>query len=289
MPKLFVTGADGFTGRHLVEAARSCGYEVVAARSDLTDFSALREEIHQAAPTHIAHLAAISAVTHADESAFYAVNLFGTINLLNAVASLPSKIDKVLLASSANVYGNYAYGGLIKESVCPKPVNHYAMSKLAMEHMAANFTSLPIVVSRPFNYTGVGHDNRFVVPKIVEHFATKAAYIELGNLDVLREYNDVRMICDAYLKLLKNGLVGETYNVSTGRSYALNEVIQLMADISGHVLEVRVNPAYVRANEVHLLSGSADKLIQQVGVLAHFELEETLRWMLSSFEKASVQ
>lgn len=282
MKRLLVTGADGFTGQHLHAAAENVGYEVVALGADLTDSESLLAEVAALCPTHVAHLAAISAVTHADQEAFYRVNLFGTLNLLEALKRLQNPPEKVLLASSANVYGNTDVEP-IDETVCPKPVNHYAMSKLAMEHMALTYAAdLPIVITRPFNYTGVGHDNRFVIPKIVEHFKRGATEIELGNLDVYREYNDVRMVCAAYLGLLADGLAGETYNVCSGKAYSLREVLQVVEKISGTAVEVKVNPAFVRANEVHKLAGTPAKLKKAVGDLQRPSLEDTLRWMLHS-------
>lgn len=282
MKRLLITGADGFTGQHLRAGAEQVGYEVFSLSSDLTDSVALVSEVATICPTHVAHLAAISAVTHADQEAFYRVNLFGTLNLLDALKRAPARPKKVLLASSANVYGN-ADVEFIDETVCPKPVNHYAMSKLAMEHMAMTYAAeLPIVITRPFNYTGVGHDNRFVIPKIVEHFKRGALEVELGNLDVYREYNDVRMVCDAYLRLLAKGVLGETYNVCSGRSYSLREVIAAAGTISERSIEVKVNPEFVRANEVHMLAGSPVRLKAVVGELKAFSLEETLGWMFSS-------
>ena len=281
--RLLLTGAEGFTGRHLMMAAQAAGYDVVALKADLTDAAAVAVEVAAAAPTHVAHLAAISAVTHADELAFYQVNLFGSLNLLKALAALPIPPQKVLLASSANVYGNYA-GGPIAETVCPKPVNHYAMSKLAMEHMAATYADrLPMVMTRPFNYTGVGHDQRFVIPKIVDHFVRKAPMIELGNLDVYREYNDVRWVCQIYLKLLAQGVAGEVYNVCSGQAVSLQDVLAVMSDLTGWQPEIRVNPAFVRANEIHTLCGSDEKLMACVGPVAvGDDLRSLLSWMLQA-------
>lgn len=285
--RLLLTGAEGFTGRHLTQAAQTFGYQVFLLKSDLTDATAVAAEVARIAPTHVAHLAAISAVTHADEEAFYRVNLFGTLNLLNALANLPVAPQNVLLASSANVYGNQGGGMAIAETVCPKPVNHYAMSKLAMEHMSATYADkLPIVTTRPFNYTGVGHDQRFVIPKIVDHFVRRAPLIELGNLDVYREYNDVRQVCEVYLKLLAFGVAGETYNVCSGKAVSLRDVLTLMAQISGYQLEAQVNPTFVRANEIHTLAGSPEKLWATVGPLSTGDLKCLLSWMYET-EQAS--
>lgn len=281
MRRLLLTGAQGFTGQHLSAAAQEAGYIVIPLNADLTDAAAIAAEVSAARPTYVVHLAAISAVTHADEEAFYRVNLFGTLNLLKALIALPAPPQKVLLASSANVYGTHE-GGAITETVCPKPVNHYAMSKLAMEHMAATYMDrLPIVITRPFNYTGVGHDQRFVIPKIVECFKQRNPTLELGNLDVYREYNDVRMVCDIYLKLLTQGKPGEIYNVCSGQAVSLNQVLELMTEITGWRPKVSVSPAFVRANEIKHLRGNTEKLRQCFRDIPSHDLKSLLIWMLN--------
>jgi nucleoside-diphosphate-sugar epimerase len=280
--RLLLTGAAGFTGRHMADAAQGAGFEVCCVQSNITDAPALAAEVARFAPTHVVHLAAISAVTHADELAFYQVNVLGTANLLKALSTLPNAPSKVLLASSANVYGNCDQSP-IAETQPPVPLNHYAISKLAMEQVARMFANkLPVVTVRPFNYTGVGHDDRFVIPKLVDHFARKAVHIELGNLDVEREFNDVRMVVDAYLRLLVSGQAGEAYNVCTGRPVALQEVVQTLTALTGHSMAVVVNPAFVRPNEIRRLCGSPAKLIAAIGPLQEYALTDTLQWMLDA-------
>jgi nucleoside-diphosphate-sugar epimerase len=141
---------------------------------------------------------------------------------------------------------------------------------------------LPIVITRPFNYTGPGQAPQFLIPKLVSHFARRAPAIELGNLHVEREFNDVRMVCDAYLALLAHGVPGEAYNVCSGQPYTLQHVIGVLSDITGHKLDVQVNPAFVRANEVHRLCGSPRKLSVCVGDLSAYGLANTLQWMLDA-------
>lgn len=278
--RILLTGADGFTGRHISQIAQTHGYEVIGLICDLTDSQALSEEVARVSPTHVIHLAGISAVTHVDEEAFYHVNLFGTQNLLQALSELPDMPKKILLASSANIYGNSVVSP-ISESTYPQPINHYAISKLAMEFMSTSFSQkLPIVIGRPFNYTGLWHDTRFVVPKIVDHFKRCAPEIELGNLNVLREYNDVRVVCQAYFSLLQSGIPGEAYNIASGRAVSLQTIISTLEKLSKHSIDVRVNPDFVRANEISVLSGSAAKIESLIGPLAHPTLEETLAWML---------
>lgn len=280
--RILLTGAEGFTGRHFHLKARSLGHEVIMLQANLINADAVLAEVRLVNPSHVLHLAAISSVMHADEEAFYRVNLFGTQNLLRALSHLPNAPTKVLLASSANVYGN-SCSNPISEECCPKPVNHYAISKLAMELMSTSFSSqLPVVIARPFNYTGIWHDDRFVIPKLVKYYQRRAPEIELGNTDVLREYNDVRMVCEAYLGLLELGYSGETYNIASGNAVSLRTIIPILEMLTGHNINIKVNLDLIRSNEIAMLSGSAKKIESILGPLNHYALEDTLNWMLNS-------
>ena len=278
--RLLLTGADGFTGGHLTHLASQAGFEVVPLQAALENHTLLHAQIKAVQPTHVIHLAGISHVTHADNLAYYQTNLLGSLDLLEALANLASPPQKIILASSANVYGNTEHSPIL-ESQIPAPVNHYAMSKLAMELLARNFQSrLPIVTTRPFNYTGVGHGAHFVIPKIVDHFVRRASVIELGNVEVYREYNDVRDICAIYLKLLEHGQSGKTYNLASGRTYSLSEVISTLEKMTGQSMAVKVNPQFVRSNEIKMLSGSSHLLEQTIGKIDWRSLEKTLQWMM---------
>jgi nucleoside-diphosphate-sugar epimerase len=279
--KILVTGAKGFTGRFFSNAATLEGHDVVPLRADLTAYSAVYDEVRFIKPDAVVHLAAIGFIGHPDSSAFYAVNTVGTSYLLEALSALPSTPNKVLLASSANIYGNCS-SSPITEAQPPAPVNHYSMSKVAMEQMAMTYSDrLPIVITRPFNYTGRGQSSNFLIPKLVSHFVRKADYIDLGNVNVEREFNDVRMVCQAYLRLLENGVPGQLYNVCSGVPYKLQDVLEMLGQIKNHRLEIQINPELVRPNEVQRLCGSPDKLLLCTGSLSVPTLENTLQWMLS--------
>jgi GDP-6-deoxy-D-talose 4-dehydrogenase len=299
MSSILVTGADGFTGRYLVAALKRAGHEVhgmvraavaepvvgLAATHvcDLDDTGGLLDLMRLVKPHHAAHLAAITFVGHGDAAAIYQTNVVGTRNLLEALVASGLKPESVLLASSANIYGN-ATAGVLHESSVASPANDYAVSKLAMEYMSRlYYDRLPIVISRPFNYTGVGQADSFLLPKIVAHVRRGAPVIELGNLDVARDFSDVRLVVDAYTRLLQTPAAsGSTFNVCSGTAYTLNDVLQLAREISGRDFEVRVNPAFVRQNEVKVLLGSRASLDACVGPLTTIELRETLRWMIES-------
>jgi nucleoside-diphosphate-sugar epimerase len=283
--RILLTGASGFTGRHFQQLATGYGHEAVDFSVDLTNASAVARAVERAGPCDaLVHLAAVSFVGHADESAFYAVNTVGTTNLLRAFDALPASARprKLLIASSANVYGNCRQSP-IAETQSPVPVNHYAASKLAMEQMAMTFADrLPIVITRPFNYTGPGQAPSFLIPKLVDHFTLRAPVIELGNLQVEREFNDVRMVCEAYLRLLDDGESGQIYNVCTGTAFSLQQVLGMLRTITGHDIAVRVNPAFVRASEVHRLCGAPEKLIGRIGPLPAYSLTDCLSAMLQA-------
>lgn len=280
--RLLLTGADGFTGVHLTSAATESGYAVFSLKGDLQDRESVSEQVKDIQPTHVIHLAGISHVTGEDALAYYGVNLLGSLNLLQAIAKLKQVPKKVILASSANVYGNNP-NSPISEQEPPAPVSHYAMSKLSMEYMSAPFLDrLPIVIARPFNYTGVGHADYFVIPKIVDHFKRKAKMIELGDVTVLREYNDVRDICQMYLKLLELGQVGQTYNLASGQTHSLKEVIGVLEKIAAHKMEVIINPQFLRENEIARLCGDVSVLERCIGRLHLHSLKDTLNWMLQA-------
>lgn len=278
--RILLTGAGGFTGRHFMDAALAAGHRVIPLGANLVDKPGLRDEVSRIDVDAVVHLAGISFVGHENKLAFYDVNLFGTLNLLDALAAHSSEIRCVLLASSANVYGN-SEASPIEELQTPAPINHYAMSKLAMEHLARNRAGrLPIIIARPFNYTGPGQNASFLIPKLVDHFVREAPFVQLGNLEVEREFNDVRMVCDAYLRLLDSGKPGETYNVCSGSPHSIRHVLDTLSALTGHQMETCINPDFVRAHELHRLCGDPGKLTSAIGGLRTPKLEETLSWML---------
>ena len=300
MSKILVTGADGFTGRYLAAELQRAGYEVhglvhkpvasgkvpgVSALhlAELSDAARLAAVVNEVQPDKVAHLAAIAFVAHGDIEAIYRTNLVGTRHLLEALAQSNAPLDAVLLASSANVYGN-SLGGVLDENTPPAPANDYAVSKLAMEYAARLYVGrLPLIMARPFNYTGVGQAESFLIPKIVNHVRRRAPLIELGNLDVARDFSDVRNVVQLYRRLLEApAAVGQTLNVCSGQAWSLNDVLAMVREISGHDFEVRVNPAFVRQNEVKTLLGSRAKLDAVVGEVPEITLRDTLRWMLEA-------
>jgi nucleoside-diphosphate-sugar epimerase len=298
MTKVLITGATGFAGHYFATAFAEAGFEVhglakddstgsVPAlhelhHADLNDLDELERIIAHVKPNKVVHLAAIAFVAHGCVEEIYRSNLLGTRNLLQALVRQGDDCcNTVLLMSSANVYGNRS-SGAIREDCLPDPINDYALSKLAMEYLVHIFRDrLPFIVVRPFNYTGVGQSNIFVIPKIVEHARARIKRIELGNLDVARDFSDVRFVTNACLKLIQTPeALGQTVNICSGKGYKLKDIISLVEKICGHAFEIEIHPDLIRTNEISQLWGDRTKLNALIGDVKNPSIEETLTWML---------
>lgn len=293
-PRALLTGCHGFTGRYLAQELVTAGYEVVGLahdgdppqagvlRANLLDRAAVRQAVVEARADVVVHLAAISFVAHGDVDEIYRVNVVGTRNLLEALAECDHKPRSVVLASSANIYGN-AKVEPITEETPPAPANDYAVSKLAIEYMARLWMGrLPITLVRPFNYTGVGQSENFLIPKIVAHFKRGDKLIELGNTDVARDFSDVRDVARAYVAIVDKAPAGQVINICSGVAHSLDDVLGMMAQIAGYTIEVLANPVFIRANEVRRLVGSNTRLRVLTNFVPTLSLSETLQWMCRS-------
>jgi nucleoside-diphosphate-sugar epimerase len=228
----------------------------------------------------VIHLAAIAFIASDDFEAFYRVNQIGTLHLLDAVARAAPHAH-VLIASSANIYGN-GTEGYLDESTPPHPANHYAVSKWAMEQGAQLWRDrLSITVTRPFNYTGVGQEPHFLVPKIVDHFRRRAPVIKLGNVDVRRDFGDVRSVVSAYAALSLDPPAVPALNVATGMVWSIRDILELCTQLTGHEIAIEVDPALARSNEVAILAGDASLLRSILPQWQPRALGETLAWMLA--------
>jgi nucleoside-diphosphate-sugar epimerase len=279
--RIAVTGADGFTGRYVAEALAARGSELVPLSADIMDAAAIDAEVAATSFDGLLHLAALAFVGVSDWRGFYQVNQIGTYNLLEAVAHHRPGV-RCVLASSAQIYGPQA-SGIVDEDARPDPTNAYAVSKYAMELGSAHWADkLSISIVRPFNYTGVGQEEQYLIPKIVSHFRARKPVIELGNTDVARDFGDVRAVAAAYAGLLLDSSQDFTVNVCSGTVTRLRDVIAMATELTGHEIEIRVNPAFVRAGDVSVLGGDATRLRTLLPDWSPIPIRETLAWMLSS-------
>ena len=292
--RVLITGIQGFTGRHMAIELERHGYEVWGlgnaslgwpriVQANLLDTDSLQVAVSAVRPHYVIHLAGVAFVGHRKPKAFYDVNLVGTRNLLEALVPVADQLECVLLASSANVYGN-RNTGLLSETVLVEPANDYAVSKMAMEYMAKLWLpSIPLVIARPFNYTGIGQSESFLIPKIIAHFVLRKKSIDLGNMDVWREFNDVRDVVYAYRRLIEEKPIGQYINVCSSNLVSLRDALSLASEMTGHIIDARVNPAFVRTNEVLRLGGDATLLKQFIPDWKPRSLRETMDSMISSY------
>jgi len=292
--RVLVTGSEGFTGRYVCDEFARAGWEVWRAglqtqpdrlrylQIDLLKPETLTRIVDIASPDVVVHLAASAFIAQDDATAFYGINLLGTRHLLEALSHAHTPPTCTILASSANVYGNTTLG-MLDETSPTHPANDYAVRKLAMEYLAKTYMNkLGIVITRPFNYTGVGQEQRYLIPKIVAHFKARATTIELGNTDVARDFSDVRDVARFYRLLAEASPCGETFNLCSGEATAIESCITMASEITGHDIEVRVNPDFVRSIEIKTLRGSRTKLENAVGQQKRHGIRETIEWMLKS-------
>lgn len=293
--RALITGISGFTGRHLAATLGGSGWEVAGLGSerqamevghlcaDITETEALGAWIAEIQPTHIVHLAAKAHVV-GDPLEFYRVNVLGTESLLESIARSGVVVKKVLIASSANVYGNAEHSP-ITEATPLRPLNHYARSKVAMEQLVQGwFDRLPISIVRPFNYTGPGQSEAFLFSKIVGSFRRNDSVIRLGNLNVTRDLADITYVCEAYRRLLLSTSVGDVVNVCTGTSVSLAQALETMREIAGFMPRMEVDSTLLRKEDIAELRGDPTKLYELIGRLEPLDLRQILSRMFTTVQ-----
>lgn len=286
--RVFVTGASGFVGGWLTEHLAASGDEVavLADGVDLRDRE-MATEITDAEPEVIYHLAAFTHVGRSwDEPALaLEVNALGTLAVLEAARTL-ARPPRVLLVSSAEVYGG-GDGTPLDEDAPLVPTTPYAASKIAAEFIgiqAAIGRGLEVVRARPFNHVGPGQSPTFVVPGFAKRIADAEAVgggeIAVGNLTSVRDFTDVRDVVRAYRLLAMRGRSGEVYNISSGTTVSVQQILDILIGLAKVPITPVADPALMRPVDVPVLSGVSDRLRALTGWRPEIPLESTLRDIL---------
>jgi nucleoside-diphosphate-sugar epimerase len=274
---------------HEVAAFGHEGRDGSAFNIDLCDLDGLTLALSQIRPSAIVHLAGIAAPTHGDIGEMYSANVVGTANLFAALAATEIKPRVVIVASSAQVYMVPETKVALTEDRPLAPKTHYAVSKHAAEEIAAIYSrDFPIIVTRPFNYTGPGQTTNFLVPKIVQHYAERRNEIRLGNLDLFRDFSDISRVVEAYARLVSLSIDPMTINICSGRAVHLLDILGIMNDISGHNLRVLTDSTLFRGDDPRYFLGSPSLLDSLVGPLPNPEFHETLLRMYNEFVRQSI-
>jgi len=294
--KILVTGADGFVGKHLLNELKKTDYTVLAIDKNSIDeniisceicnYSSLLSLIKNFKPEIILHLAAISMVDFKNFSKIYDVNVTGTINLLQSIADTAINPFFIFISSS-QVYGKIGENKIpMDESSTINPINHYGISKLTGEKIlqkVAGDLNFPYIILRPFNHIGVGQNKHFFVPKLIDAIRKKNDSIELGNLNIVRDFLDVRDVVDVYTSIInKQNLFLDTkiLNISSGRPTELKKILNLSKEISRHTIKIKSNDTYRRTDEIFYAVGNNSKLKKILNWRPKYKIEDTIKWML---------
>nr|WP_251030513.1 MULTISPECIES: GDP-mannose 4,6-dehydratase [Pseudomonas] len=294
---MFVTGLNGFVGRHLKSRldAPDSAWQVmpVATRYDLTDSKTL-EGLWPDIPDAVIHLAGQTFVPEAfrDPARTLNINLLGTLNLLQALKAR-GFTGTFLYVSSGDVYGQVAESQLpITELQPAAPRNPYAVSKLSAELLSLQWgmsEGWPVLVARPFNHIGPGQKDSFVIASAARQVSRirqglQPARLQVGDIDVTRDFLDVADVLSAYLALLDKGAPGQVYNICSGREQSIRSLIEQLADIAQVDVQLIQDPARMRRAEQRRVCGSPAKLRQATGWTPETTTQQSLRAILSDWE-----
>jgi nucleoside-diphosphate-sugar epimerase len=276
-------GQNGFMGSNLRRAlAEDKEIEIIALgreAMDLRESLQVKDVIGTYSPDIIVNLAGISSPASLDVENLYQVNAFGHLYILEAAASLARK-PRVLLASSAQLYGP-GVTGKATELTPINPVSHYGLSKfLAEKYCELCAENIPTVIARIYNSIGRGQSLQFLIPKLVIAFRERQTRVEIGSLDVERDFIDVRDLSAMWRLVMLSNHPPSVVNFSNGETATVGHIISRLSAISGHHLEVVCNGTIFRKNDIPYQCGD-NSVICGEGYVRRYSLDETLAWMLN--------
>lgn len=293
MKTVLVTGSEGFVGTHLIESLKDA-YEVVPScyplllpkkghyiALDILNLEMVREVLKKYLPDVVFHLAAISSVAKSfrDPPLTYHTNIIGTANLLEAAKFLKKPV-RFIFVSTCELYGGGENLGETSEIVLKNP---YAVSKYAAELVCKNYLGedLEYVILRPFNHTGTEQAEDFVLPTIAKQIAEiekgkRPPLIEIGNIDVRREFMDIGDVVEAYRIAVEKCQPGETYNISSSRGHAIAEILEIFKGSAKVKFEIRVDPSKLRKVDIPVLIGNGFKFSNLTGWQPKIKIEKTI-------------
>lgn len=319
--RVLVTGISGFVGGHVAARLLESGHQVTGVAGsraprvledlsrrhpdrfpgdairtlDVRDRAGLRGAVREVKPDAVVHLAGIAFAPDAerDPRRAFEINFFGTLNLLEAVRSEASRA-RVLLPTSGDVYGAFEAGELpLRETQPLRPVSPYGLGKAAADLAGIQFHGqhgLDVVRVRPFNHTGPGQSPSFVCSEFARAVAAAEAgtaepVLRTGNLDVERDFHDVRDTVRAYELLLERGVAGEVYHLAAGRSVSVRSILERLVGESRVPIRVETDPAKLRPKEVLRVEVAVEKIRAATGWRAEIPIERTLDDLLACWRR----
>ena len=300
---ILITGGTGFVGKHLIQlllkqpgisiAVLSSGRssdpepQVHYYQADVRNGDLVAGIVREVSPTYVYHLAAVSAIDASwlDPKLTYEINFCGARNVFEAAVKLPSAA-RILNVSTSQVYGRSR--DRLTESSPVAPESPYAASKAMSEFLRIEFGSFSnggVVTARPFNHSGPGQSPNFVLAAMAKQFAEMSLglsppKLSVGNIAIKRDFTDVRDVVVAYVLLVENGRVGDVYNVCSGITVSLSDVIKMFEAASNIQVEVVSSPNKIRPGEADEICGDPRKISSETGWSPKISLQKTVADLL---------
>lgn len=294
--KLLIIGGHGFVGSHLkILATPKYEIKVSGRENDVKDFNKIKELILRVRPDFVINLASITTIEESilDPLESHLTSFLGTFNILSSLRESKFK-GCFIYVSSSEVYGGApTFNELpIKESSIARPLNPYGVSKFASEALCYQWSKVEdfrIVVARPFNHIGPGQNERFAI----SNFARQIIGIKLkglkpilsvGEIEVFRDFTDVRDVARAYILLLEFGKSGDIYNVCSSKEISVRDILKKMIECTNMEIDIKIEKSRVRSSQNKHFYGSYDKIFQDTGWKPQITIDETLEDIMQYWE-----
>lgn len=300
--KYLITGANGFVGRYFIEYLQKCEKDSKIYGADITETCAVQnieyqqidlndrfevyKMLEKTRPDYIVHLAALSSVAQSwqDPAKCFLNNTSVFLNIVDGVRELDLKC-RILSVGSSEEYG--IYNEPMQEDFVLHPKSPYSVARLSQEYLSklyVDYFDLDIVMTRSFNHIGPRQNTKFVIPSFVSQLVKisrgEQDEIRVGNIDVIRDFLDVRDVVEAYYKILKLSKTREVYNVCSGRGVRLREIIDIISQELHIQPKITIDKEKIRPNEIISVVGDNTKLRQNLGWMPRYSLDKTLEDMI---------
>ncbi|SHK55305.1 GDP-mannose 4,6-dehydratase [Hespellia stercorisuis] len=304
MSKVLIFGISGFVGKYLTQEFVNCGYSVFGSdklnsgipngipfvEADLLNEIQVEKVISDIEPDMIVNLAAISSVSASWDipQVTMSVNVIGALNILEA-ARKQDKKPRVMFIGSSEEYADSDKP--INEETKLNANNPYGISKMAQERFATVYRErydMAIYCVRPFNHTGVGQRDNFVLPSFCKQVAEieksgKAGVIQVGNLAAERDFTDVRDIVRAYRMIIESNDCTKVYNVGSGRAYSLRELLEYIVSLSNQDITVEVDPKRFRPIDTPRVVCNYNLIEKELGWKPEYRIKDTLKEIFEGY------